>query len=572
MVNKFLCITIVVLCAVFQVMGQESNIRTEYGALDSKSQTIDLFILQTASEYYTKPYTLAFPYSTRELYSLPSFDQFELYGKKYSVFKPLPQSRYTRIQTGNEVGDPLMQELRDGYVTESNRTPMTELTLYSPIVSGWKALFSFEQVDHFSAADITYKQSVLNRTNPTFEAINYSWFGENYPQYSSFVAGVEKKFSKGISRTSYRDGWLWLNLKGSGRLLPYKLRTAQTELAVEELYLTGKYHYKRYLGDELLTHRTSYTTEYSLEYRGNSINQSTHKLGFDIAVRGDDPLVEYDALLKVIPFAQFDFKDEKSFTLTNTLAYNGSYFLLRDSLMVRSYDTLSGAGVNLLVTNAINPKDDYTERPTSNFQDSVRMRHTQLMQSYAAEFYKGEHNTLFEWNVYTSPWVIMNPHYFKIDSIVSDGGYLLRSGGVTSHGGNAWGLKNRLKASLYLHNTFTVRGTIHLQKVWGSAQYSFELTEPELATFIEAQYHNSFGLQVSANAKFQTVQYLNGWGATPYEIAGHWEYNLTIAQYLYNNSISVWASALNIGARELKEHPNGAFDRFRIIVGGEWRY
>jgi len=547
-----------------------AEVQTENSVLDRKANSADFFLIQNGSEFWYKAFTQTIPYSNRELYQLPEFDTYRLYGKEYSVFKALPQSKLSRIQTGNEVGDPLFQELDENYETESNRTPMTELILYTPEMYGWKLFGGLEQVDHFCSGDMAYKKKLLDRQNETFDASPYAWFGENYPQYSSLIAGGTKTFKKGSAQFSHRSGWLWLNLKGSGRLLPYKNRVSQVELTVNNWRIASRFNWKRYLGDDTLRHYSSYTTDYMFEYHSHISKQTTHRIGVDMSLRGNNEIIEYASPYIVIPYALFEYSDKKSLTLKNTLSFNGTYFLLRDSLMIRTRDTLSGAGFSAYVTNQINPRDDYRELPTIGYSDTTQIDHQKLMHMYSAEGFFGESIGMMQWQIYASPWMVLNPHYFSLIDTVSDSGYILRKGSYTSHNGYAWGLKSSVKTLVEPVERVSLSGNVQLQRYWGSARSSLDFLESELSAIIAASYRTSLNLELSVNSIFMTRRYLNNWGPEPVEISGGWEHNVSLKQLFFDEKLSLWFSALNIGASELKEHPNGAFDRFRLIAGMSW--
>ncbi len=549
-----------------------AEIATENASLSTKANSADLFLIQSGSEYIHKSFYQTIPYSNRELYDFPAYDTYRLYGKKYEQLKATPQAKYTRIQTGNEVGDPLFQELQPGYVTESNRTPMTEAVVYSPEIYGLKLFGGIEQVDHFCSGDMAYKQYVLNRKERTFDASPYAWFGENYPQYSSVIAGGHYSFEKGIAQASYRSGWLWLNLKGSGRLLPYEMRISNASLSVNKWTVASRFHWKRYLGDDPLNHYSSYITDYVIDYNSWSDKHANHRIGVDMSIRSNDALVEYASPYILIPFAHFEYSDKKSLTIKNKIAYNGNYFLLRDSLVVRSNDTLAGLGINLHVTNRVNPRDDYWELASTGFVDTVSMDLQKLTQTYAAEAFFGEQYKVIQWQVYAAPWVTFNPHHFLLADTLRDNGYLLRSGEMSSHNGNVWGVKSSIKTMSEPIDRLTLFGTIQLQKQWGSAKSSLDFIESEFSALASIHYITHLDLELSFSSIFLTTRYMNNWGSGSIAIDGGWEHNITVKQYFLGHTLSMWFSALNIGAPDLKEHPNGSVDRFRIIAGLEWRY
>lgn len=181
-------------------------------------------------------------------------------GRQTPALSMTPWNSSNAISIGNEVGDPLYQELRKSQ-PGANRTP--SILLHGTQSFRWKSLgdlqakidLGFEQVDHMSSQSSSEKFIRLghNRVDhkKTLDSPEnaHAWFGENLPTSSMMYVGLsfesQKQYS-GIAeyahRTHFKKGFLW-----------YRVDTAYTKwdessleipFQVSQLYSQG--HYKKF--------------------------------------------------------------------------------------------------------------------------------------------------------------------------------------------------------------------------------------------------------------------------------------------------------------------------------------
>lgn len=183
-----------------------------------------------------------------------------LLGRQTPALSMTPWNSSNAISIGNEVGDPLYQELRKSQ-PGANRTP--SILLHGTQSFRWKSLgglqtkidLGFEQVDHMSSQSssekfirlghnrVDHKKTLDSRENA------HAWFGENLPTSSMMYVDLsfesQKQYS-GIAeyahRTHFKKGFLW-----------YRVDTAYTKwnessleipFQVSQLYSQG--HYKNF--------------------------------------------------------------------------------------------------------------------------------------------------------------------------------------------------------------------------------------------------------------------------------------------------------------------------------------
>ncbi len=79
------------------------------------------------------------------------------------------------------------------------------------------------------------------------------------------------------------------------------------------------------------------------------------------------------------------------------------------------------------------------------------------------------------------------------------------------------------------------------------------------------------GLQIYPTWVYQSDYYVRGWGEN-FKVEEHLESNVKIEQILINNKWSVSLHMLNYLESGIKEHPNGAPNRFRLFVGSKYLF
>jgi len=152
-------------------------------------------------------------YAQELMYQGNLVESWTLSGRNVAVMAPTSAKMIQpglRVQAGNEVGDPLFQELTDAGKKENNRTPMMRGWWKTSAWKGARAWGSFDQVDHYAGGAGARSRRVQNSGQKPF-----AWFGENYPHYSRLHGGVEWQNETGFKELGSREhGILELGIHG----------------------------------------------------------------------------------------------------------------------------------------------------------------------------------------------------------------------------------------------------------------------------------------------------------------------------------------------------------------------
>lgn len=578
-----------------------AQITAENSELTNAASTMDLFLVQSGSRYYTYPSKSGSVYPKEMLYRPGSF---RLFGWDYPFLSPDAKDLKNSYGfVGNEIGDPLYQELRDDYENTENRTPVISGVITTPEKWLIQAYAGFRQLDHFSTKDLDKRFYSINAGRDEYET--FSWFGENLPPYSLLQAGLSVK-SEGIVDAALsfdvNDGYLWLygfnNQYYPLEMTGYRLKV---NLGVFRwIFDINSFDYYQSLIDlpdkpikksSLVTRKSSFIVD--LNSRAFSIFLGLENF---VAKQKEDFPFAWNSIENLSKQREYLLW----FGLNNTnpkLRYNkrrSDKFKIHYDAQI-AYGHKKYMGFDTLSFNFENDKWDNQAKLVFNYGNTVDpfapeyelyqnlggfaslynqfWSQSELLLSTARTInfsnkssYKG-----FVIEAWALPWYMHNPivHQFdelKENGVISDSLeiYVLEKGKDAELAG--------IKEGISTKKSFGKIGAWGMDFIWQQMLYGQDdpigIRQPKYTYGAWINLNIISGLSINTNLKrISEIKY--NW--TEFNIDKQWVLNLELRQQIEEYNIDMFASFLNVLSNDHYEYPKvGNQDRFRIITGLEW--
>lgn len=554
--------------------GAEQWIQAESPWQSQRASGEGVFGTETASEYFNRPADALLPWNHQERFD-PHAIAPHLFGANRLFFRSGPEDESTGLIFGNEVGDPLWQELKERR-KGANRTPTTEAFAYLPFNSGAAVWGELRQVDHWSSRFAPDRKRRLQPPGTQSETVRdfHSWFGENYTDYSSLGGGATFQNSHGSAAFQARSVWWWAPSPGSRRELPLLVDEIQGQFHYQQWGIQSR-NYHAEIDDLSPRSGTSLDIHelllYSREPEGEEL-WKTWLLFRQEEKNGDFPLTPEYAFRAIMGL-------DRSVSWNNRFRFAGSHWLggaewgVRDTLEVYQSFGRQRLSQRLFaeLSNRKNPLNSYRESDESGTV-IADLTKSSTWQHYG--FSLGWSSSLgrFRWQLSSTPWMGRDLLYFDAESYKWKEKRWQRSGELRVAQGNIWGAQQRAVLS---YSSCLCRG-------W-ELEYLNELAlaGPWRLMEIEPAQHRAAlrhfwklpsGLDLRGTLLYTSGATIRSYSPEEFVEPDHFEMNLEIRQHLFGNRGEVWIALLNPLADDLTLSPNGADDRFRTIAGALWKF
>ena len=530
------------------------SIVSEFGEMDYKTNPEYIFLSQSGSEFWYSHISSFSFRNDRQEYAAANPNCFSFQGKCYSHLSMYPYYGNTAFFFGNEVGDPLLQEL-NGVQASHNRTPFMNLTLSNNRYDENYFFGAFEQSDHFSANHLGHVNRILAHYNLSPLAGDYAWFGENIPSHSSLVAGTSLRGEYWDVGYSYRQGWLW-TMDQYGALMPNQFTLNQ---------MMGGWHDYRFLvkwfrnddfgiekGKQDIVQKTIYVEDFLFWIiRGD--------MGVDFEYSSESSV--WQAENGVLVFLKHRYYGNSMTLDWRGVKYWGnSSFEIRDTLEWQAY--LSGKRPILKVTSLIQNRHQLKAEAQSKGQSNdLNFQH-----GLEAGVRYTDFDDKLDVSLTQLTWININPIVFQTDSMGQQFGLIRRYGehkqlkkafaGQKIIGKFAYSQNKNLDYGIYLS----------YQKLWVGGKESIEMSMPTWAHSIFGKYLTPSDLLVELSLKYRSSMKQYQWGETLL-IPESWEWNIGLKQKFFSEKLDLHLSLLNVVSRDDAQFVNGNADRFRMFAG-----
>jgi hypothetical protein len=520
----------------------------------------------------------------REVDQTLPYNGYWVYGESFravpsfmGVVRPELQFEILRKQTelvmGNEVGDPLYSELNPN-VKVQNRTPMIGFSIFYPDDDGeWQA--SFEQVDHFGTKDKVYREGVIDEEVDVKE-VNESpraWFGLNLPHFS-FLNFGRNYHSKNYSHSMFfKKGWFWAQNPYTGAEVPTELNQMASILS------SGGFRFEHVI-QKFVESPKGLTNEYwandaKVVWKGRVGFRKGLSLGGHVNYNSN-----IDDHAHLIPFFNLDYGTEQ-FKFVGENGGGLDFFYTKDTLKWQVgkdsslMDLKAKSYVNWSFTssNHLNPmltKSQFTHGKSYRaFQSSKAWFHFGMKSGSFKKINLLGHDLKVDF--WLESYLHKNALYFKVDSLKEESGRILRDGHFENLSSDLFGLKGNVFFDFELMDSLDVNLSITGEDFYGQGWKKIDFRPPRKNASLGIKYKLMTGLQIFPTWVYQSDYYVRGWGAS-FKVKEHIESNIKIEQVLIAKKWSVSLHMLNYLETGIKEHPNGAPNRFRVFVGSKYLF
>ena len=478
----------------------------------------------------------------------------------------LTEGLYLNLLTGNEVGDMLHQEV-EHKEKEKNRTP----ALGAEIL--WKSKridiqASFDQIDHFTEYRSNYRAKASRRIveNPDQNTVTTwdpqavkAWFGENLPDHSSLNVSATWRSFGGKTFIKHVNGWLWWQDQG-GHELP--LRWLESQLS----WQLGSYYVK--------TQHMNWRTENQiLGQEGNgdvwkSLVGGSFELhpnvkldpSFFIMRSQTQGLSPWNQSSILLPILSSQIGAGPLFW-NHESKFNGDFFSHADTL---SYRTEWGyLGIQHQQGKGLAPQEPSQIYGNEKLAAFSTRRYNWNQSSLYAKRTKKVANVKVD--IFTEVLRTQGNTYWNLDSSLYQDNLWYRWAKKTSNDKNLWALQMRQDLQWNYHS-----GRLDLGHIGNFEFYSeteLDYNAPSNIYWVKPSFSLWKGQSLQTRLQYQTSSFFNNYSIKGIRIEPYWSLDVGWQQKL--GSFLFWIKGLNILDKEVKLHPNGAPNRFRILTAVE---
>ena len=453
-----------------------------------------------------------------------------------------------QFKTGNEVGDPLHQEL----VTEGpfrNHTPL----IYGHIVFENFGLV-FDQPDHFAPRNTSYRLSKMNQSefHKNIDG-NLSWFGENVPHFSmvKHYGLIDVVGLKALYQIS--SGWNWNVDEISQKQIPMKKNKFDMEVEYADYSLNGSLMHEEGAG---LLETVNYEYDVGLNLE-NENNGSRINIGVTWSEKKNSSYINYDLEYEYVNA----YDTIRAVVETDQRELNiGSKFYMQ----TKDYEKKLYGGINLGLGNTKGYGVEYSGEFKKGFNGLDFQNVVFQVKPFLGV--KGSPRYKLKFDVGVSPNFQLGNSYFDLDSTQNIKGYIERYGSYKYVQKSGFGFKI---------NSMVSQSYRHFFKFWNENQFDYrgeewdenlDYSPPKFISFLGLDIVSPTNLKVSTSLKYRTSYTLRNYTAEEFKVEDQWTVNLSITQYFLSRDLKFAAHFLDILGEEALEHPNGGLNRFRLFV------
>lgn len=498
-----------------------------------------------------------------------------------SRLNPVLQVETTRHQgtyfiMGNEVGDPLYQELKSNKNNE-NRTPTIQWqfqTEHSPsdkdkMTMGqmeipWKFTIGFEQVDHMSIQSSRMRTKRLGADWRTAEQGDaFSWFGSNFPTSSVLYSQINFGSADWEQSISYQDGYLWWN---TGREHQNRdLRFNEFPLNFRQVNWSGQW------GDFRWTHQSvsaymSYTDSIDLGSQAPAASFQAWHLSQHLSRLGVDALIpqshsSYVGVLSQINNIRYSRRNQN-----DSIPDSQSPQLFAET----QWQSLSWMNINL------ESEQTFSE---SLYQGTHGLKWSSLTGHW-------QQTLRARWNYWTRPSIYLevsplNPDrpFFRsqwydfqyshsrllgVQVLKVDHQFFYANEQMKS-------LKESLEFGINKPGSLRMLARLSYELTWGKAWRRAEVTPPSWRYYHNLEFSLPTGLMIQPIYTW-TSSYQSRTSDRTQSVSPRHGLHLRFQQNLFQNRLQAWVEMVHILSADEVLHPVGQEDRFRTILGASFDF
>ena len=501
----------------------------------------------------------------------------------HPFFRLLPDRRWLqdtsqiafKALVGNEVGDPLLQELDQEGSTWSNHTPATLGSVTWSPTGDWSAHAALDQNDHFSQRTFLSRLALVGKERQE----ELSWIGGNLPPKSQIQLGAAFRRYGGIMAAQFNRGWWWTTSPVSGQSYAWEGFNADFHYRIGDDFdlslvdqswespAPGSYQAARWR-----------RTEITLGFSGSSPGGWVYRLelgGQRRALNADSSFVNFEE--NRYPW-RFRYRQNWSPEGASPLKMETQgAFGLRERMISAQHatDIRWTWGKHQLGPTV----KGYYRNPLSGYREPFEILTPDT--AWSALLQPGRH---------ARGWTGIGEYRFKQANFqVTLSGFHAMEWGVPVFRGSVVDTQEGvlirsgvLEGSDHLFRTFGGKlqagGSLGKPANWRmqGGWRGFEGSEADSLEFRPSPWWMGGGLgltfpsdlRIEGMIHWMGPKEVRGWGPV-FEVPSHFEGNAALVQSLFDDRLELSAGFLHAFGDDILEHPNGNPLRFRILAGAK---
>ena len=553
--------------AVFAVSASAlwATVDPEMEGMDVVSRDDGTFLIGSPTYYFDRKLGSGGINSESELWT-PRKLRYRLLFNRMSVlpsWDPI-QAPSVWMKTGNELGDLIYQDfITDVGDRPTNRTPILEVGVRTPLFHGFWATFRLFQDDHycFYSGD-KYRSKVVDD--------NFAFFGENWPMFSSAYGGLG--YTNDFINASLLAGmeYIWLFTESS-RWIPvrYKPRV-EARADVGDFSATLVFENAEFQNFKKKETGERKEVNGSVVYNcGENCKRGMLQLSAGLAFRfvNDDGTVytglENDRVLW--PFLEMRFKPMDQLKFDVMFGVNDRDWLVQDSVeyqlpvLEKMNVTFGAKNISGTRLNPIADTHEYFDGDTISLTASGRMN---LLQGYIR--FEDSLTNFLGFGMRGSFWAEHGAETFDVEKFVDDGIYTFRHGDVGRI--NSWikGVTGEFWLKLWYKEMLNFTALTGFERIDGKEK-RFEVNPSEFFVSFSADWLIKKTFRISHSLRYRSDAEWNLRSRDPYVVKGDWYWDATFEQRFPKWGLSLAGTIVQALGDEVIEIPNGDFSRLRFF-------
>lgn len=465
------------------------------------------------------------------------------------------------IRTGNELGDMIYQDpLYEKKDRPGNRTPLLEAGFRSPDFHGFWATARMFQVDHYSSRTLAVRKKQVEG--------NFSWFGENWPMFSTAYGGLGYSGNGLEASVLAGEEYIWIFGESSRWIPVHYSPRIEARADIKNISVTLAYEDAEYQNAKKKESGNRTEWNGSAVYACNSLCKNNLVwLGAGVQFRKvDDEDVVYTGLeddFVVWPFAEMRLNPARNFSLELVAGVNDRDWLIQDSIEYK-LSPVPGAGLLLGLKNIagtrLNPIADTKEYFN---KDTINLVADGSMQLYEAYARIEDTLSVFRLGSRAAGWFEYGAETFDTTGFVNDGSMTYRYGNVGRIHEWVEGVTGEAWFAIDYGSMFNFTALGGFEHIWGPSRM-FEVSPVEYFAAFEGNWLLGGSLRIAHSLRYRSDARWNLRSSNPMVVKGDWYWDATFEEQIPKYGLSLTATLLHVLADEVVQTPNGSEDRIRF--------